>query len=359
MFPESPEGQDSLASRIKDILIMKPKPSPYPLIRIGGDQDGAYLIPDDLKGIGACFSPGVNNTKRFEDDLTTNHGIPCHLCDFTSDLEEFETPLIKGMQTFQKKWLDADPGENSISLDSWIGEQCSAEEGDLLLQMDIEGAEYKNLLACKQNTLERLRIITIELHKLDMVNDPEKIELELGPLLRRLDQSHICVHAHPNNCCGEFRMEGTHLFIPRVIELTFLRRDRLSQEQAGKLYAPLLPHPLDLACNVIEKPPLLLEGDWLSERTHGSESQEALSDWKRVSMLSRKLAFSEERVEQLEFDQKQTNQQLDKATQRLEALEKRLGEIERFIQVYLWIKARIKGPNRWGKAQSTPTRSKA
>jgi hypothetical protein len=31
----------------------------HPLIRVGPDGDGGYLLPDDLSGIVACFSPGV------------------------------------------------------------------------------------------------------------------------------------------------------------------------------------------------------------------------------------------------------------------------------------------------------------
>ena len=49
---------------------MKPKASPFGLIRIGGNSDGAYLVPDDLQGISCCFSPGVSDRKSFEDELT-------------------------------------------------------------------------------------------------------------------------------------------------------------------------------------------------------------------------------------------------------------------------------------------------
>lgn len=46
--------------------MMKPVPCPYRLIRIGGHEDGAYLVPDDLANVRACFSPGVSNHKDFE-----------------------------------------------------------------------------------------------------------------------------------------------------------------------------------------------------------------------------------------------------------------------------------------------------
>ena len=63
---------------------LKPKASKTPLIRIGGDADGSYLVPDDLDGIAACFSPGVNRIKYFEDFLADRYGIQSHMCDFSA-----------------------------------------------------------------------------------------------------------------------------------------------------------------------------------------------------------------------------------------------------------------------------------
>jgi glycerol kinase len=40
--------------------ILRPRACTTPLIRIGGDHDGAYLVPDDLSGIAACYWPAVN-----------------------------------------------------------------------------------------------------------------------------------------------------------------------------------------------------------------------------------------------------------------------------------------------------------
>ena len=85
------------------------------------------------------------------------------MCDFSSDLEKFKTPLIEGMQTFKKKWLDIDGDEDSISLEEWVKELSPDACNDLILQIDIEGAEYRNLLAADTSTLNRFRIIIIEL----------------------------------------------------------------------------------------------------------------------------------------------------------------------------------------------------
>ena len=40
------------------------------LVRLGNKNDGGYLVPNDLKDITACFSPGVDTTIQFEKDLS-------------------------------------------------------------------------------------------------------------------------------------------------------------------------------------------------------------------------------------------------------------------------------------------------
>lgn len=86
--------------------LLIPQSNPFKLIRIGGNRDGGYLIPDDLEGIDACFSPGVSNYKFFEDQMANEYGIKSHMCDFSCDEENFVTPLVEGLQTFKKNgWI--------------------------------------------------------------------------------------------------------------------------------------------------------------------------------------------------------------------------------------------------------------
>jgi len=243
------------------VRIMRPKPMPFPLVRIGGTTDGAYLVPDDLTGITACFSPGVNNWKTFEDELANDHGITCHMCDRSSDVATFATPLIEGRQTFLKKWLDVDGAADSISLADWVLTRAPG-DSDLLLQMDIEGAEYRNLLGTADVVLRRFRIVVLELHGLEAALDSDRFEEQLGPLLRKLDRHFTCVHAHPNNCCGEVMLPGTDMNLPRVIELSFLRRDRFPVMNDGAWPAPVLPHRLDIRRNTDAQPPLFLNAAW-------------------------------------------------------------------------------------------------
>jgi len=284
---------DWTANRLALLDVLRPQPSPVPLMRVGGNWDGAYLLPDDLKNIDACFSPGVSNTKRFEDELLDRHGIPSHMCDFTSEVSKFRTPLKDG-QTFRKLWLDVDGADNSISLEQWVAEEVGDSPGDLILQIDIEGAEYRNLNAASDDLLSRFRIIVIELHALHQVNHSDRFGRELGPLLDKLGRQFICVHAHPNNCEGEFRVSDSDLNLPKVHELTFLRRDRFKRRK--KRFEVLTPHPLDIPQNVIRRPPVFLNEAWLDgERPIASQ----------LRMLKDELAWATQRLsdQEAEIDQ--------------------------------------------------------
>jgi FkbM family methyltransferase len=265
-WPEALSVED-----LKVLDVLRPHPSPKPLIRVGGKADGAYLLPLDLDGVSACFSPGVCNSKDFEDELLKSLGIVSHMCDFSSDVDKFKTPLIKG-QTFRKLWLDTTTKLDSITLEDWVNELAPDKNDDLILQMDIEGAEYRILLGAPTATLKRFRIIVLELHELGVCNRPEDFRKELGPLLKRLGEHFICVHAHPNNCCGDFLVAGTSLNLPNVHELTFLRRDRWKGVKPEDCSSPLLPHPLDICCNVAGQAPIFLTEAWLPEAKRPPES---------------------------------------------------------------------------------------
>jgi hypothetical protein len=60
--------------------ILKPRDPGCAFVRLGGPHDGGYLIPDDLDGIVACFSPGVDQTSAFERDCL-DRGMALYLSD--------------------------------------------------------------------------------------------------------------------------------------------------------------------------------------------------------------------------------------------------------------------------------------
>jgi hypothetical protein len=89
-------------NQLNDLLVsLYPVKTNFELVRIGGNNDGGYLIPNDLEGITACFSPGVDVTASFEKDLL-ERGIKSHLADASVD----GPPNGLEVASFTKKYLD-------------------------------------------------------------------------------------------------------------------------------------------------------------------------------------------------------------------------------------------------------------
>jgi hypothetical protein len=234
-------------------FVRKLRPVQYPagLIRIGGERDGGYMLPDDLNGIGWCFSPGVGVSSRFEKELA-RRGTRSFMIDGSVDAPA--DPVAGSV--FQKLFLGPD-GDGFISLDRWVRTSLPGDSGgDLMLQMDIEGDEYWTMLFSSPETMRRFRIILIELHNLDQLKYGALFS-NINEAVRRLLKDFIVVHIHPNNCCGTEMIQG--VAIPRVLEVTLLRKDR----DQGGAYVTTLPHPQDRD-NVPGMPPLLLDPEFYS-----------------------------------------------------------------------------------------------
>lgn len=202
------------------------------LIRLGPPADGGYLVPDDLAGIGSCFSPGVDRECRFELDCAAR-GMRI----FMADASVPGPPVADASLAFLPKYLGAASDATTVTLDAWVA-GSDAPAGDLLLQMDIEGHEYATLLATSPALLDRFRILVIEFHDLVHLFNRPFFGLARAAF-RKLLSNHACVHLHPNNCCGQDTIAG--IAIPRVMEFTFLRRDRIIPGGVTERS----PHPLD------------------------------------------------------------------------------------------------------------------
>lgn len=100
----------------KFFLLTRPIVTQKRLIRLGGDQDGGYLLPDDLQGIRTCFSPGTSNVASFEKDLSTL-GIRSYMADFSVD----EVPVSDERFTFLKKFIGFGDRPEYLSLEDWVG----------------------------------------------------------------------------------------------------------------------------------------------------------------------------------------------------------------------------------------------
>lgn len=233
---------------LKLIKSLRPQTTNFDLIRFGGNADGGYLLPDDLKGIKACFSPGVGNVSDFEYNCAEK-GMSVFMADGS-----VEAPSLNDYRfNFQKKYIGNENRNGYITLEEWIKTSEISTSSDLLLQMDIEGSEFEVLNSSSFVTLKQFRIMIIEFHNLHLLSDSEFYKKAISAFGKIL-KNHICVHIHPNNCCGIRKINGIE--IPVVAEFTFIRKDRITTLKNAADF----PHQLDR--NNTGKPTLNLPSIW-------------------------------------------------------------------------------------------------
>jgi Methyltransferase FkbM domain len=117
-----------------------------------------------------------------------------------------------------KKKVSSDGGKSSIRLDQILDANSTQDAiRDVLLKMDIEGAEYQvaqDIIRCEG----RIRIITAEFHDLDSRTE------DFNKSVESLLQYFFIVHVHGNNgACYDQRNN-----FPSVAEITFLNKSLLS-----------------------------------------------------------------------------------------------------------------------------------
>ena len=212
---------------------LSPLSSTRELIRLGPAGDGGYLLPDDLDGIEACFSPGVNLLSGFEKECA-QRGMKVFLADGSVEQPAETHPLFH----FTRKHVGVTTNADFMTMDDWVRSSLPGSQSDLLLQIDVEGYEYETFLGMSDALARRFRIIAAEFHELDQLWNRPFFRLA-SRAFDKILQTHCCVHIHPNNCARTLEKDG--LMIPSAAEFTFLRNDRIIDPS----YASEFPHPLD------------------------------------------------------------------------------------------------------------------
>lgn len=239
------------AELVKLIRELHPLVTEKSLIRLGPKGDGGYLVPDDLEGIKACYSPGVSDSSDFE-LVCAKLGMQVFMADHSVDGPATSHENFH----FAKKFIGATTSEVFMTMHDWISQTDIDPQSDLLLQIDIEGYEYETFLSMPDALMKRFRIIVVEFHRLHHLWSQPFHRLA-SSAFRKILQTHSCVHLHPNNCRSSIYFQDIEM--PRVMEFTFLRNDRFSRSERARAF----PHPLD--ADNTKNPSLILPECWYED----------------------------------------------------------------------------------------------
>jgi hypothetical protein len=225
-------GQENV---LRLLRLLRPHTASIPKIRIGSRGDGGYVVNDDLADLNGVVSIGIGNEVSFDLDLA-NQGLPVFQYDPTVNGPPVPHPLF----VFRKLGCGRQDSENTRSLATMLIENGVQDSRDLLLKFDVEDAEWDALDGLDPELLARFRSIVGEFHWLQRLGE-DKFFMSAWHTFSLLTQNHIVTHLHANNCCGIELVQG--VVIPRLIEITFMRRDRATFTPSHDPIPSALDHP--------------------------------------------------------------------------------------------------------------------
>ena len=197
--------------------------SPYDVagqtkLRIGPAHDGGYVMLDPGRD-GIAYSFGISDYSPWDLEMA-NRGFKVYQYDGTVPQSPDEHPNI----IFTKANISGaelpPPGEKNVA--QILREHSHESANTIILQIDIEGAEWEFFEHITQSQLEHFSQIIVEFHGLFNI---EKFDYYIN-VIKKLCKTHCPVHIHYNNYGDSIPF--THFIACDVIEVSFIRRDDLS-----------------------------------------------------------------------------------------------------------------------------------
>tara|TARA_B100000902_G_C27204641_1_gene860933 strand:+ start:395 stop:1171 length:777 start_codon:yes stop_codon:yes gene_type:complete len=228
MYVEKKTSKENISKILKKLLPYKIE---YDLIRLGDENDGGYLVPNDLDGIVKNYSAGVGKLSKFEWDLKEKFLIDSNMLDY-NDIDERILPI--GSKFFKKK-IGVGISKDELNINNWLNE----EKGEIIFKMDIEGDEYLTLASLSEVNLKKMRILVLEIHDLRNLRNYFFFKTFEKIITKLHDIFYVC-HLHANNASKIKNIGGYN--IPDMLELTLIRKDRV-KNFTGEFSK--IPHKLD------------------------------------------------------------------------------------------------------------------
>jgi hypothetical protein len=204
----------------KDFYLMLRPGTKEELRLLGSKYDGGYFLPISFHKIDVLISAGIGDNLDFERDIASSiqKGFL-----FDGSIAPPKS-LPKNLQ-FSREYIGAITNGETRS----IKEVIESHKGQILLKLDIEGAEYEVLDSLSDDLLRRCPIIVCEFHDLRHQIDMHQ---RVWDVFQKLLMNHHLVWSGTNNFAHFYYLHGRRY--PNVIECVFVLREWCQNDYAGK-----------------------------------------------------------------------------------------------------------------------------
>lgn len=204
--------------RIKKLCKVK-KAEGYELKRIGGNNDGAYVMLDDFSDSKIAYSFGIDDNIEW-DKCIADRGIDVYCYDHTIE----RLPNENARLHFNKIGIAGTDKieEKLLSMQSILERNHHDGMKNVILKMDVEGAEWEFLNSVSSDLLNCFSQMTFELHNVYGWSHHKQVLAAL----RKLNKTHQAVWIHGNNASPVDNIKD--LDIPYLLEITWVNKNKYS-----------------------------------------------------------------------------------------------------------------------------------
>lgn len=188
----------------------------YQLIRVGGKNDGGYIMLDDFDDSKIAYSFGIGQNITW-DEFMADKGIDVYCYDHTidclpkeNDRLHFNKIGISGIDKSEEKLL---------SMSSILHRNCHDGVRNIILKMDVEGAEWDFFESVSSDLLNCFSQMTFELHAMTYRTKRKTIAV-----LKKINKTHQAIWIHANNYGGVDN--AGNISIPDLLEITYVNRNQ-------------------------------------------------------------------------------------------------------------------------------------
>lgn len=208
-----------------------------PLIRVGKNFDGGYVMADAIGKSSVAYSLGINDDVSWDFDVA-QRDIDIFQYDHTIDQLPFEHDRFH----WSKIGVSHVNEEGFITLEEMLIRNGHEDKSDIILKCDIEGAEWSMLCLTPNKIIRKFNQIVMEIHDLWRLGE-DVFTNTVRQALLNITSSHTPIHIHANNY-SSFAIIGG-IPVPATLEVTFLRKDMANFTPSKKTF----PTELDQPCN--------------------------------------------------------------------------------------------------------------
>ena len=209
-------------------------------VRVGKKNDGGYImIEDAIKKAKIAYSIGIGNDVSWDMQIAEQYGCDVFQYDDTINT----TPMQHEKFHFMRTGICGSKHDFSerMTLEQMLKENHHENETDMILKMDVEGAEWDVIETITEETISKFNQIVMEIHELDDIN---QIENKLKYLMK-INKTHQLVHIHANNYMLPARKFAGKAILIRAYEVTYIKKDMYKFYDDDSYF----PQEIDQPCN--------------------------------------------------------------------------------------------------------------